>query len=361
MESAKLKHQKLRWSILSLVVLAATFSTNLSKSVAQVSLDRQPWSPAISQESELMLDSAAQEEESGYSLALESPLVLIDALVTDADGNVLTGLQKDNFRIFDNGQPRVITGFSPVSAPLTLVILLEYSGISYNYFAYKSADWTSRFLDNLEENAWIALVTYDMRPTVQVDFTRSRLDIAQALRGLSYPQFGEANLFDALIQTLDQFERVEGKKSILVIGTGVDTFSKVTLDDVYKRLKKTDATIFAIGVAESEVGLNGGNIGYLQIRNQLQTFANLTGGFAWFPRFEGELPDIFQSVGGTLRNQYSLSFSPPKTARDGKYHKLKIEVIAPDGSSLRIVDKNGRAQKVFVYAREGYTAPANTL
>jgi len=302
-----------------------------------------------------------QQDHPEYSLTAESPLVLVDVLVTDEDGNVLTGLQKDNFRILDEGQPQVLASFGSVSAPVTMVILLEYSGMAYDYFAYKSADWTSRFLDHLEENDWVALVTYDMKPTVQVDFTRSKPEVEQALRDLSYPQFREANLFDALTETLDQLERVDGKKSILVIGTGADTFSRITLDEVYDRLKQTSATVFCIGVAEREYldaeRGGGSNIGYLQIQNQLQRFARMTGGFAWFPRFEGELPDIFRSVGGTLRNQYALSFLPAKSARDGKYHKLKIEVVGRDGRPLKVTDNKGRSQKVVVYAREGYTAP----
>lgn len=220
-----------------------------------------------------------------------------------------------------------------------------------------------RFLDHLDEQDWVALVTYDMKSTVQVDFTRSKVEIEQALRGLSYPQFGEANLFDALIETLDQLEPIEGKKAILLLGTGVDTFSKVTLDDVDDRLKESDATIFCVGVAESEylnAELRGGSsIGYMQIRNQMQTFAKMTGGFSWFPRFEGELPDVFRSVGGTLRNQYALSFSPDKSMRDGKYHKLGIEMIGGDGRPLKVTDRKGRSRKVIAYAREGYTAPKN--
>jgi len=95
------------------------------------------------------------------------------------------------------------------------------------------------------------------------------------------------------------------------------------------------------------------------MKNQLQTFANLTGGFAWFPRFEGELPTVFRSVGGTLRNQYALSFAPPRDLRDGKYHRLKVEVVGRDGSPLKVTNKKGQSRKVVVYARDGYTAPKN--
>jgi VWFA-related protein len=298
-----------------------------------------------------------------YTLAVESPLVTMDVLVTDQKGNVLTGLSKDNFRVLDEGKPQVITSFSPSTAPITIVMLLEYSGLSYDYFAYKSASWGVRFLDYLEEKDWVALVTYDIKPTVRLDFTHSMTEVEQALRSLSFPQFREANVYDALIETLDQLEPVKGKRAILLIGTGADTFSKITLDDIYDRLKQTSVTVFCLGVAESEYlnaeSRGGGNIGYMQIKNQLQSFAKMTGGFAWFPRFEGELPDIFPSVGVTLRNQYALSFSPPKESRDGKYHSLKIEVIGQDGRPLQVRDKNGRLSKTASYAREGYVAPKN--
>ena len=77
------------------------------------------------------------------------------------------------------------------------------------------------------------------------------------------------------------------------------------------------------------------------MKNQLQTFASRTGGFAWFPRFEGELPDLFRSVAGTLRNQYAISFSPTKESRDGRYHRLKVEVVGTDGLPLKVRDEKG--------------------
>jgi hypothetical protein len=92
----------------------------------------------------------------------------------------------------------------------------------------------------------------------------------------------------------------------------------------------------------------------------LQTFANLTGGLAWFPRFEGEIPDLFRSVAGFLRNEYNIGFSPAQSSRDGKYHTLKIEIIAPGGGPLKVKDKKGRTRKIEVYARQGYVAPKDS-
>jgi VWFA-related protein len=297
-----------------------------------------------------------------YSLSVEAPLVVVDVLVTDEDGTVLSGLKKENFRILEDGKLRVIRDFASTTAPITIVILMEYSGIAYDYFAYKAAYWGAEFLDHLEQDDWVALVTYDMKPTVRVDFTKSKPAIEQALRELSYPQFREANMFDALADTLDQLAEVKGKKSILLITTGADTFSRTTLDELYDKLKQTDSTIFCIGVAEqeylmAEIRGGGSYIAYLQMKNQLQTFASRTGGFAWFPRFEGELPDLFRSVGGTLRSQYAISFSPPKESRDGRYHKLKVQIVGTDGLPLRVKDEKGKYHKVTAYAREGYIAP----
>jgi VWFA-related protein len=298
-----------------------------------------------------------------YSLSVEVPLVLVDVLVTDEDGAVLSGLKKDNFRILDEGNPQAIRDFAPTTAPITIVILMEYSGIAYDYFAYKAAYWGTGFLDHLELEDWVALVTYDTKPTVRVDFTKSKPAIEQALRELSYPEFREANMFDAIVDTLDRLAEVKGKKSILLITSGADTFSRTTLDELYGKLKQTDVTIFSIGIAEQEYMMaemrgGGSAIGYFQMKNQLQTIASRTGGFAWFPRFEGELPDLFRSVGGTLRSQYAISFLPPKESRDGRYHKLKVEVIGTDGLPLRVKDEKGKLHKVTVYAREGYIAPS---
>jgi VWFA-related protein len=296
-----------------------------------------------------------------YSISVESNLVALDVLVTDEDGNVLAGLKKDNFRVLDSGKPQVITQFEPTDDPITIVILMEYSALAYDYFAYKAAYWGSGFLDHLDSKDWVALVTYDMKSTIQVDFTHNKVEVRDALSALSYPGFSEANLFDAIAYTLEKLEHLKGKKSILLITTGIDTFSQNTLDQTIQKLKQSDVTIFCVGVAESEfmaaeMRSGGTSMSYLQAKNQLDTFARLTGGIAYFPRFEGEIPDIFRSVVGFLRSEYEIGFSPAKTSLDGKYHKLKVEIVAPDGRPLKVINKQGKTRKVVVFAREGYMA-----
>jgi VWFA-related protein len=304
-----------------------------------------------------------------YSISVESNLVNVDVVVTDQDGNILTGLTKQNFRVLDDGQPQQITNFSPTDAPITIVMLMEFSNLFGGWFGYTGRYWSFDFLNHLNQRDWVAFVTYSMRSRVEVDFTQNKMEVQQAIQSLYFPDFREANMFDAVLDTIDRLQDVKGKKSILLVASGFDTFSKHTLDQTYKRLKQTDVTIFCVGVAEnimqymdSRGGLSGtGNVAYLQAKNEMDTFAKMTGGYAWFPRFDGELPGIFQSVAAFLRNQYTVGFTPSNAAHDGKYHKLKVEAVEPDGSPLNITNKKGKREKIQVYAREGYTAPKGAV
>jgi len=297
-------------------------------------------------------------EEQKPSISVETTLVNVDVLVTDQDGRVLDGLKKENFRILDEGATRTIEHFEQAGAPLTIAIVMEYSGIASNRYAYKAASWGSSFLDQLDPLDWVALVTYDAKPTVRLDFTRNKAEMRRTISTLSYPIFREASLYDAITDTLDRLDGIKEKKAILLLSTGANTMSAVTLDDTLKRIKRSDVAIFSVALAEAETQPSLVNrINYLQAKNQLQAFANLSGGSAWFSRFDGQLPEIFKGVGAFLRSRYSIGFSPEKLSHDGKYHKLKIQIVRPDGSPLIITTPEGKRQKPSVYAREGYTAP----
>ena len=292
------------------------------------------------------------------SISVQSTLVNVDAVVTDQDGNLVTGLKKENFRVFDEGQPQQIANFAPTDAPITCVILLEYSSMYYGFFGAKGRMWADGFLQNLKPQDWVALKTFDLRVTLQEDFTQDKREVDQAIRTLGFPGFHEAVLFDALYETLDQLRSVKGKKTILILATGLDTFSKHNLDQILNRLKETEVTIFSVGMGE-ELDLyspRGASLGYLQAKNQLTTFARMTGGYAFFPRFEGEMPEIFNTVASYLRSQYTLVFAP-STPQDGKYHKLAVQIVDDEGNPMELANKKGKKKKVVVVAREGYVAP----
>lgn len=291
-------------------------------------------------------------------LKLDASLVSLDVLVTDKSGRVVQGLNSANFRVYDNGVPQTIVSFAPASDPMTVVILMEFSSASYGYFAARAAAWSRSFLDYLEPRDWAALVTFDLRTEVQVDFTHNRAEIREALSSVVAPTFSEINLFDALLDTVEMLDGVAGKKSILLVATGANTFSSSTLDDVMKRLKRTDVTIFCVGLAEIEaIRSESTGSGYLMAQNALRSFSKQTGGVAMFPRFESGLREVFETVVGYERNEYNLSFRIQPAARDGRYHRLKVEVIGPDGKPLKVKDEKGRLREIQAHAREGYTAP----
>lgn len=344
----------------SLLVVGLSLSAGLVRALPPTNNPPSESSPSGSAASPRK-SAANEQQQSQVQIAVDAPLVLLDVLVTDEDGNVLAGLKKGNFRILDDGKPQEITAFGPTEDPITIAILLEYSAFAYDYFAYKGAYWSSGFLNYLDSKDWVALVTYDMKPTIRVDFTRNRAEVQDALNSLAFPGFSEANLFDALIDTLEKLDRVKGKKAVLLVTTGLNTFGRATFDDTLDKIKKSSATIFCLGLAESEymaAEMRSGSsaLEYLQAKNQLQTFADLTGGMAWFPRFEGEVPSLFRSVVGFLRNEYNIGFTPSRESLDGKYHELKVEIVGADGKPLRVTDAKGRRRKVEVYARDGYVA-----
>ncbi len=312
-----------------------------------------------------------QKQETGAAARTEPPLtvdatqrsdaslVSVNVLVTDDDGRVLPGLKPCNFRILDNGRPQKLVDFAPASAPITIVVLMEYSAASYSYFAGRSADWGAAFLRHLEPRDWVALTTFDLQPKVQVDFTHKQDEVRDAIAWLGPPRFQEVNLYDALADTLEKLNGVRGRKSILLLATGLDTFSATTLEEMYGKLRQTDVTIFSIGLAEAEYTRYGSGVSYLQSKNSLATFAKMTGGLALFPRFQGEMPTIFRSVVGYLRSEYTLTFRPPPELRDGRYHRLQMEIVGPDGKPLTVTDEKGNNHKIDVFTRQGYTAQLN--
>ena len=302
----------------------------------------------------------------GFSISVTVPVVSVDAVVTDNNGNYLKDLKKENFRISEDGTIQTITNFAPSEAPITIVLLLEFSKLGYEFFTYNAVNWAAGFLGTLKPNDWVALETFNMRSAVEVDFTHDRNEVLQGLSTLYFPPFSESNIFDAVSDVLDRIKDVKGKKAVLVLASGIDTFSRMTLDQTLKRIRETDATIFTVGVAEQffiaqAPGAFGEQLTYVQAQNQLKTFAAMTGGRSWLPRFDGEIPGIMQEVAQSLRNQYSMAYSPTNETLDGKYRKIKVELVAPDGGPLTVLDQKGKKVKFQVYARQGYTAPKTNI
>jgi VWFA-related protein len=301
-----------------------------------------------------------------YSLKVNVPLVNVDVLVTTKDGQFIPGLKQGNFRIMEDGVAQQVTHFNVSKAPITAVLLVEFASTRYS-FMINALQASYAFADALRKDDWIAVSYYDMQPHILVDFTQDKKAVYGALNQLRIPGFAETNLFDALYDTLDRLDRVEGKKYVILITTGYDSFSRLTLDKITKKIKDTkDVTIFPISVGQiarimghagnRSAGIHASELDYLQADNEMRTFAAMTGGRAYFPRFEAEYGEDFADISNDIRNQYSLSYAPTNAKLDGTYRKLKVEVIGPDGGPLKVTDKKGKNVKVDVVARDGYTA-----
>ena len=306
-----------------------------------------------------------------YSLRVDATLVNVPVLVTTKEGQFIPGLKEGNFRLLEDGVPQQISSFSQAKdAPITAVMLTEFAATNY-YFIVDAVNASYTFARSLKPNDWVAVMYYDMKPHILVDFTQDKREVFGAIRQLAIPTWQETNLFDALYDAIDRLDRLEGRKYIILISSGRDTFSKLNYDHVLKQLKETrNITIFAIGTGQyvrqfndcPRTGIDIINrcsdvrMDYLQADNQLNTIAHMTGGQAYFPRFQGAFPEVFADIAQSVRNQYVLAYHPTNAKQDGSYRKIKVEVIDTDGRPLKVHDQKGKDVKYIVAARDGYKA-----
>jgi Ca-activated chloride channel homolog len=281
-------------------------------------------------------------------------LVSLNVLVTDSKGNVITGLKPENFTLYEDNVKQEISHFAPIEGNITVVMLVEYSR-QVEWFLNEVWNAIYGFANTLRPGDWVAVIGYDMRPEILCDFTQKKSEVMEALARFTNPAFSESNLSDALIDTLDRVEEAEGKVAILLVSTGLDTFSKATYDEALNKCKAANASIYAIGLGQNfriRADAAGaispeGNLDLLMADNRLRTFADFTGGAAYFPRFVTEFPGIFENISTLLRNQYSLAYSSTNTKHDGKFRKIRVEVTTD-------LKENGKPMKVKVTTRRGY-------
>ena len=301
-----------------------------------------------------------------YSLRVDVPVVTVDVgVILEKTHQFVPNLKEDNFRVFEDGKPQEITHFQQIKAPITAVMLLEFAANSY-YFIYDMRNAAYTFAQELRPDDYIAVMTYDMHTQILTDFTTDKRIVFNALNSLTIPMWRETNLFDALYQTLDRLSRVEGRKYVILISSGRDTFSKINLDKVLQKIKDTpNVTIFTIStgqlarlMTEGRGGMGGQirEMDYLQADNQMNTFARMTGGMSFFPRFEGELPDDFGLINESIRNQYVLTYTPTNAKQDGTYRKLRVELVDNEGHPLRMQDEKHKPLKYDIISRDGYKA-----
>ncbi len=334
-------------------------------------------------------------------LSVTTNVVNVDAVVYNkATGQPSLNLTKNNFAIFVDGVRKEITNFATPEAPITLTLVVEYSKTSEVLGYYGSGGMergqnevirpTAMFLSQfITAQDYVSVIAYDMRPTPLTDFTNNPQRIQQVISLLlrNTPAFRDSNLFDAIKLTLvggradsvvleDSKESksdyagmvaVPGgrRKAVLLVASGLDTFSKINMDQARKIVQNSGIPLYIIGTGQMFVKKYGdmmdpgrnSNIGgipidrmtFLQADNTMKTFAKESGGTFFPVVFEGEIPGVLSSINALLRSQYSLGFKPDDVA-DGKSHKIVVKVD---------VDGDGQYDdKAYVVkAREVYNAP----
>ncbi|MGI8990699.1 MAG: VWA domain-containing protein [Bryobacteraceae bacterium] len=307
--------------------------------------------------------------EEGPNFKVESNVVNLDVAVLDNKGHFIPGIPKGNFRVLEDNVPQHVTNFSLGEGPMTVCMVIEFSNLFQQYWGetwYQTLTAAYGFIDTLKPEDYVAVVAYDMRPEILSDFSTDRRKAQEAMQRLRIAAFSESNMFDALVETEDRMKDIEGRKAIVLIASGIDTFSKLTFDKTRKALQNDAVPIYAIGLMQTirELADARGGMGpiarmdFLQADNQMRTFSKETGGMSFFPRFYGEFPSIFQAVAQSLRNQYSIGYQPSNGAKDGKYRKIKVELVNPaTNEPLRVTDQKGKPVKYQIMTKAGYNAP----
>ncbi len=296
-------------------------------------------------------------------------IVSLDVSVLDNKGHFIPNIPQGHFRVLEDNVPQQIKNFGTGEAPMTVCLVIEFSNLFQYYWGetwYQTLTAAYGFLETLKPEDYVAVVAYDLRSEILSDFSTDKRKAYEAMQRLRIAAFSESNLFDALTDTADRMSEIEGRKAIVLIASGMDTFSKLTFDKTRKIIQNAGVPIYGVGLMQAlrewydARGAMGSiaRLDFLQADNQMRTFAKESGGQAFFPRFYGEFPSIFRAISEALRNQYSIGYSPANQARDGKFRKIKVELVNPaTNEPLRISDQKNKPVKYTIVAKAGYTAP----
>lgn len=308
-------------------------------------------------------------------LEIKTNLVNVDAVVYNKkSGEIVTGLRRENFAVYEDGVRQDITNFAEPEAPITVTLVVEYSkwseifgyygsnGMEYGHYEVirPVAYFLSRFIKPPDDYA--SVIAFDMRPTPITDFTNdpTRLQATISLLLRNRPAFRENNLFDAIKFALvggkgdavvledSKERRIEyggmvdvksPRRAIILVASGIDTFSRINYNEARKVVQGAGIPIYIISTgnmfykmyesrlpATDSIDGTPGRLTFLQARNAMNTFAKESGGKHYEMTFPGELPDILNSINALLRHQYSIAYDLGENRPAGKKYKLEVKV-----------------------------------
>lgn len=311
----------------------------------------------------------------GISVSVIPTVVTLNVSVLSKGGMFIPGLKEQNFRVFEDGVPQSLTTFSQNPGGITAVILSEFAGNDTLYdFVYGSIVESYTFAQTLKKEDRIALMTYDSKLHILQDYTQDKRAVMGGISmlrpGIAMSQ--ETNLFDALYDTIDRLEALEGRQYVVLVSSGRDSSSSKTFDQIVKKVQSSrDIAIYSIGTSQALMKYleSPGRPAYLcpgarescatiyaHADNQLQILAEMTGGKFYRTSSKASLREAFLDIGNHIRNQYTLGYKPSNRAEDGSIRRIRVELVDEKGQPLKLFDHEGKEIPYAITTREAYKA-----
>jgi len=278
------------------------------------------------------------------NIRVDSTLVLIPVTVTDPMNRFVTGLEKENFKVFEDKREQDVVQFSSEDAPLSIGVIFDCSG-SMGRKLEKSRLAVAQFFKTANPEDEFFLVQFNDSADLIQSFTRNLEDIQNRL---TFTQSkGRTALLDAIYLGLHEMKKAKNpRKALLVISDGGDNSSRYTEGEIRNLVKEADVQIYAIGIYEP-IAARGRTPEEAQGQGLMTEIAEQTGGRQYPVDNLNELPDIAAKIGVELRNQYVLGYSPHNQEHDGKYRKVQVKLVQPRG-----------LPPLRAFFRMGYYAPS---
>jgi Ca-activated chloride channel family protein len=268
-------------------------------------------------------------------------LVLVPATVTDPMNRLVTGLERENFEVFDNNIGQVIKSFSTEDEPVTIGIVFDLSGSMGSKFM-RARKALSEFLRTSNPSDEFFVVGFNDKPAVIVDYT-SDVDDVEARMVMLKPENRTA-LIDAVYLAVNKLRQAKyERKALLIISDGGDNRSRYTEGELRRSVRESDVQIYSIGIFDQYAPTTEEQLGPLLLTDVCE----MTGGRMFRVGDMGDLGDIASRISAELRNEYVIGYRPSEVKRDGNWRKLKIRLVPPPG-----------LPPLTVHNRQGYYAPS---
>jgi Ca-activated chloride channel family protein len=281
----------------------------------------------------------------GGTIHFDVDLALVNVTVTDPYNRLVTGLEPDNFRVFEDNVEQEVVNFSAEDVPISIGVIFDFSGSMANKVA-KAREAAVQFFKTANPQDEFFLVSFNERAELTSAFTNSVEDL-QSRMMLTAPK-GRTALLDAIYLGLSQMRGAHNaKRALLILSDGGDNHSRYNESDIKRLVKEADTQLYAIGIFDP-LGYRNRSPEELAGPSLLSEVTEMTGGRVFAVEKLDELPDIASKIGMELRNQYVLGYRPSNKAHDARWRKLKIKLRAPKG-----------LPPLSVYSKTGYYAPSH--